>query len=389
MRHHKRYTLLAHTTKDGATVYYARFYDPKTGRRMKKSTGETTIGRARTIAEGFLAEKEAVQGKDDPLFLEHLKDFWRDAGKYAEAKKLRGKPLSARYLELQRQAIRLYVEPFKAFEGVRVSHLTPKLAEDWLSWLDKEGKGARSINIALQMVRVAVRRWARLLRLQDPLAGVDKVAETPRTRGVLSIDEVRKLLAVRKDIDERARAGVLLALLAGLRLGECRGLRWEDVDQKGGKLTIRHAVGAYQKDMTAPKWGSTGEVPAPEILLDELRSLARKSPFGREGFVLYGTAPEEAVGTERLVNGFLAMLRKIKVDETARQARNLSFHSLRHTYVSLSRLSGIPDFLVQRYARHKSPGMMEQYSHAQIVDFEDARKRLSAAVKPKRKAAGK
>ena len=30
--------------------------------------------------------------------------------------------------------------------------------------------------------------------------------------------------------------------------------------------------------------------------------------------------------------------------------------------------------------------MMEQYSHAQIVDFEDARKRSTAAVKPKRKA---
>jgi integrase len=334
-------------------------------------------------------EKEAVASQDDPLFLEHLKDFWRDGGKYAEAKKLRGKPLSPRYLELQRQAIRLYVEPYKTFEGVCVSKLTPKLMEDWLSWLNKEGKGARSINIALQMVRVAVRRWARLLRLQDPLAGVEKVAESPRTRGVLSIDEVRKLLAVRKDIDERARAGVLLALLAGLRLGECRGLRWEDVDEKGGKLSIRHAIGAYQTDMAVPKWGSTGEVPAPEILLDELRGLVRKSPFGREGFVLYGTDAGEAVGTERLVNGFMAMLRKIKIDETTRQERHLSFHSLRHTYVSLSRLSGIPDFLVQRYARHKSPGMMEQYSNAQIVDFEDARKRLAAAVKPRRKAAGK
>ena len=126
---------------------------------MKKSTGETTIGRARTVAEGFLEEKEAVQGKDDPLFLEHLKDFWRDGGKYAEAKKLCGKPLSQRYLQLQRDAIRLYVEPDKAFEGVRVSRLTPRLMEDWLSWLDKGGKVGRSINIALQMVRVAVPRW--------------------------------------------------------------------------------------------------------------------------------------------------------------------------------------------------------------------------------------
>jgi hypothetical protein len=77
---------------------------------------------------------------------------------------------------------------------VTPDHIYNQLAEDWLAWLNKQGKGARSINIALQMVHVAVRRWAKLLRLQDPLAGVDKVAETPRTRGELSIDELRKLL---------------------------------------------------------------------------------------------------------------------------------------------------------------------------------------------------
>ena len=81
------------------------------------------------------------------------------------------------------------------------------------------------------------------------------------------------------------------------------------------------------------------------------------------------------------------MLTAIGIDKKARAERNLSFHSLRHTFVSLSRLAGIPDFLVQRYARHKSPTMMEHYTHAQIVDFEDARKKLAAAVKPKQKAA--
>jgi integrase len=62
--------------------------------------------------------------------------------------------------------------------------------------------------------------------------------------------------------------------------------------------------------------------------------------------------------------------------------RNISFHSLRHTFVTLGRLAGISDLEIQTLARHKSGAMMERYSHAsQVLDFTVAREKLEKAIR--------
>jgi integrase len=61
--------------------------------------------------------------------------------------------------------------------------------------------------------------------------------------------------------------------------------------------------------------------------------------------------------------------------------RNLTFHGLRHTFVTLGRLAGISDLEIQALARHKSGAMTERYSHAsQVLDFAAAREKLEKAV---------
>ncbi len=181
------------------------------------------------------------------------------------------------------------------------------------------------------------------------------------------------------------RAGVRLSLLAGLRMGECRGLDWADVDDQGGLLKVRQSIPVGEHEPRKPKWGSTGEVPAPQVLLEELEQLVADSPFGRTGYVLYGDAADKPIGSETLANGFRRMLIAIGIPLEEQRRRRLSFHSGRHAYVSLSRLAGLPDFLVQRFARHKTPMMMENYSHSNILDIEEARKKLGKVVEVKKK----
>jgi integrase len=61
--------------------------------------------------------------------------------------------------------------------------------------------------------------------------------------------------------------------------------------------------------------------------------------------------------------------------------RNLTFHGLRHTFITLGRLAGITDFEIQALAGHKSGAMMERYSHAaQVLDFSSAKEKLEMAV---------
>jgi integrase len=61
--------------------------------------------------------------------------------------------------------------------------------------------------------------------------------------------------------------------------------------------------------------------------------------------------------------------------------RDLTFHGLRHTFVTVSRLAGITDLEIQALAGHRSGAMMENYSHAgQVLDFTAAREKFERAV---------
>jgi len=60
--------------------------------------------------------------------------------------------------------------------------------------------------------------------------------------------------------------------------------------------------------------------------------------------------------------------------------RNLSFHSTRHSFVTLGRLAGISDLEIQALAGH-SARMMERYSHAeQVVDVRQIGEKLERSL---------
>lgn len=78
---------------------------------------------------------------------------------------------------------------------------------------------------------------------------------------------------------------------------------------------------------------------------------------------------------------YLRILRNIGIDDDQRTQRNLTFHGLRHSFVTLARMAGLPDIAVMALAGHKSSKMMDRYSHGgQVIDFSDARNKLERRV---------
>jgi integrase len=89
----------------------------------------------------------------------------------------------------------------------------------------------------------------------------------------------------------------------------------------------------------------------------------------------------KVVSAEYFRSALARELRSIGIDEETQKNRNLTYHGLRHTFVSLGRLSGLNDFEIQTLARHKSAKMMERYSHGrQTIDFDEARRKIEASV---------
>jgi integrase len=169
-----------------------------------------------------------------------------------------------------------------------------------------------------------------------------------KTRG----DEIRRRLIV-------YRGMVILAVNAGLRLGELMGLHWSDVDLKAGKLTVRHNLwhemerGKVQKPVLGtPKGGQNRDVPLTEAAVSMLRSLPR-----RLGSKLVFTDAD---------GGFLSHQagRSSLVSASAEAGiKPVHWHMLRHTFASHLVMRGVPLRVVQQLLGHASIEVTERYAH--------------------------
>src|SRR5579875_1455999 len=74
----------------------------------------------------------------------------------------------------------------------------------------------------------------------NPTRNISRPRYTTAIRRALTVQEVRRLLDVVKD--DRYEAVYVLAVTAGMRIGEILALRWEDVDFDAGTIAIRRTI---------------------------------------------------------------------------------------------------------------------------------------------------
>jgi integrase len=331
-------------------------------------------------------------------FVQYLQDFWAPASPYVrEAALIKKRPLSAAYIRVNHEDVRRHIAPFPPFQKIMLQGLTPALIRDWLLWASDRGMSGRKINMVLQAMRVPVRYALEREEIdRDPFRSIGKAVEMPKEKGILTPDEVTRLIAA-PAADPRYRLAMLLGCLCCMRMGEIRGLQWGDI--KDGLIHIRHN---WQdgEGMKAPKCkgGTVREnprtVPLPSSIAAILETLRGLNPapdafvfdsFRRDGepvskyFFRYVLDKElSAIGIPGMWKGKGAAPAGYANEQ---KRRNLTFHALRHTFITLGRLAGISDLEIQALAGHKSGAMMENYSHAaQVLDFAAAREKLEKAV---------
>ena len=232
--------------------------------------------------------------------------------------------------------------------------------------------------------------------VNDPWANVCLRADDSVSRRELTVDEVERLY------DAASKEGVEWKLLfmtgiyTGLRLGDCCRLKWENVNLERGVIQVipektkKHAHG---KPVT---------IPIHPQLAAELREGRGKRDEGRGksgdagqetcetgGSQLPSTEPSSSLlplpSSQTFVNPTIAELyvhKNWRLDEVLRKiftAANItmsvrmqgrsrrsvlaSFHSLRHTFVSLSANAGVPLPVVQSIVGHCSTAMTRHYYH--------------------------
>jgi integrase len=401
----KPFTLYQKQTKAGP-VWYARFWDEEARRyAVARSTGIPVEGKKRRRYEAEEAARSMLPSvrfgcAPDKDFVQYAAGFWTPDSVYArECKTVRKRPLSAGYMKNNREDIRRHIEPFPGFRGLTLQNLSAGRLKDWMVWAAEQGISGRRINAALQAVRIAVRyAVVREEISRDPFKNIGEAEEQPKEKGVLIPGEVAALIQAPTK-DPRTRLAVLLGLLCGLRRGEVRGLLWGDIGE--GIITVCHNW-IDGEGMKAPKCkgGALREnkrqVPSPvpvALAIEAVRRVSRNPAADR--FVFEGIRrPGEPLGNNFFRRALAVELLAIginkpapdqdgkeAIDDSEQCRRNITFHGLRHTYITLGRLAGISDMEIQALAGHKSGAMMEKYSHAgQVIDFESVRQKLQRAT---------
>lgn len=381
------FSLFQRKTQSGL-VWYARFYDRYGNLVATKSTGIPVIGKKGKRQAAFKKAKEMLDTlhfQNSLSYLSFLESFWKEGSPYIKSKRIaEKKPLSTYYVQLNAAGIEKHVKPFPGFQKITLADLKPGMIEDWKLWALEKGVGSRRINAVLQSMAVAVRYALSRGEIPlDPFLTVKKVAYAPKEKGILSQKEVASLLSVTDD-DPRVTLAVLLAVLTGIRRGEARGLRWCDIDRKEGIIHIRNNY-VDTEGSKGCKCGSARDVLLPTAAKEALKAVHISSPYTLpDDFVLFSLeSRKEPISGQTIRSGFSRMLEHAGIPKDEQKERNLTYHGMRHTFVTLARMAGLPDITVQALAGHKSAAMMNHYSHAaQVIDFAEARAKLEGKENP-------
>jgi len=261
-------------------------------------------------------------------------------------------------------------------------HVIPTLGRIELGRLrpsDVEGMTARMIERGLAASTAALTRRVLVVCLTDAgrdgliARNVAQLARAPRTaepvRRALSGDEVRAFLAAVGD--DPLGPLVALGIATGLRRGELLALRWSDVDEAAGTLTVARAlsrsagVGYAIAEPKSRRAHRTIALPA--LARDALRRQAEMQGREREAA---GSAWQDRAGYVFLDP--IGRLRKPEAVGSAWRALvartgigRLRLHDLRHTAATLSLSAGIPVQDVADMLGHSSASItLDVYSHA-------------------------
>lgn len=196
--------------------------------------------------------------------------------------------------------------------------------------------------------------------IDDPWESVVLRTDDSISRRELTISEVERLYEAAEKQGPEWKLLFATGIYTGLRLGDCCCLRWDCV--KMDRLIIQVIPQKTKKHMH----GRPVTIPIHGVLMAELSAV----PEGeRKGFVNPVVADFYMHNQYRLSEGLRQIFKaaniqmSFRVEGRQRKCVLASFHSLRHTFVSLSANAGVPIPIVQSIVGHSSTAMTQHYYH--------------------------
>ena len=307
-----------------------------------------------------VAQKRLSAARVRATFSEFYRTHYGEDLPHASVRAYSASWLSSRTAETSAHSLRVYslaVEKFLAFLGERADEgLDEVTRQQVAAFRDAQlaCSAAATTNLTLRVIKMLFRSARRDgYLLVDPAETVKSAKQSATfERRAFTVDEVRRIIDVASD---EWRSLVLFGLYTGQRLGDIVALKWSQVDLDRDEIRL-----------TTRKTGKPLIVPIAAPLKEHL--LAIVSDDARAP--VHPKASKSVAANDGLVCDTLEPIwRDSDQRRTARsrwqrhrplgqrRGQELSFHSLRHTAVSLMKDAGVPDAVVMALVGHNSAAM--------------------------------
>ena len=364
------------------TLTLGRKIDPKTG-KSKVNQKTYTVRGTKPQAEAKLAELLNEYNKGE--YVEPTKmttGEWLQ--KWIDVYVKHSKKKRPRTIETYESVVRRHLIP--AFDEIPLQKLTSGHIQHYYNTSALSSSTLEQHHAILhQALKVAMVN-ERLININPVEFVVEKpVAEKDLEMQVWDEEEVRKFLTAAREEGVAVEAFYTLAIETGMRKGEMCGLKWEDVNLKDRRISVKRTLQKAGPDplVGVPKSGRGRAItisPQTATLLrkHEIKQKEWKLQVG-DAYTDHGFVFAKDNGNPIQINnfgqrGYADLIRKAGV-------KKIRFHDLRHTCATLLLAKEVNPKIVQERLGHSDISMtMNQYSHVTPTMQDKAASRLSAPL---------
>ena len=256
--------------------------------------------------------------------------------------------------------LKAHLVPF--FGKKKLNEITNFLIEEYKSFTLKKGLCNKTVNNHLTTLNTCLAyavEWGeleivpRIKRLKVPTHKFD----------FLTFDESETLINMSYGVWKKM---ILFALHTGMRYGEIRAVRWQDINWDKKLIAVKNAF--YRNILGSTKSNKERHIPISPTLYEILKSRKKARGFifaDENGKHLKENLPRCA---------FRRIIEKTELKKA--NGRKIGWHALRHTFASQLAMRGAPLSAIQQLLGHSDIQTTMKYAHLSPSTLDDTIKLL-------------
>jgi integrase len=366
--------------------------------RLKFDAGrDDRTGKRKTQFVTFRGNKRQAQTRLAELIAAVAQEKYVEPSKITVAEYVRDRvnawesasEISARTADRYRELVENQIVPHLGAKLIQ--RLRPADIEEWHSTLRTNGRADGNGGLAPRTIGHAHRVLSHALR--DALRFELVMKNAVATQSAPKVDDGEMVIVhdipafIEKLGSHHLYVPAMIALYAGLRLGEVLALRWGRIHLDRKVIEVRDAIEETKNHgvRIKPPKSKAGrrDVALPDILVDVLRQ-CRKERLELRVALGVGKLPDDALLFSELDGSLPSQKYYSKAwSDLAGQIEmpNVTFHALRHTHASQLIDEGVDIVTISKRLGHKSPAItLAVYAHLFKKDDSKAAAAINAAL---------